>query len=103
MLITLGWFTEHGQPFDAQATGFHDRLRHFAAQGRAAWYMGYRPSYLALRTAYRLRREPAAVGMCWGYAAAALTRAPRCPEPDVIRHLRREQSMRAVLRQGAPP
>jgi hypothetical protein len=29
VLITLGWFTEHGQPFDAQATGFHARLRHF--------------------------------------------------------------------------
>jgi hypothetical protein len=29
VLITLGWFTEHGQPFDAQATGFHTRLRHF--------------------------------------------------------------------------
>ena len=26
MLITLGWFTEHGQPFDALATGFHPRL-----------------------------------------------------------------------------
>ncbi|HVD87716.1 MAG TPA: hypothetical protein VNB91_02320, partial [Jatrophihabitantaceae bacterium] len=29
MLITLGWFTEHGRPFDARATGFHARLRHF--------------------------------------------------------------------------
>jgi hypothetical protein len=29
VLITLGWFTEHGQPFDAEATGFHARLRHF--------------------------------------------------------------------------
>jgi hypothetical protein len=29
VLITLGWFTEHGEPFDAQATGFHARLRHF--------------------------------------------------------------------------
>jgi hypothetical protein len=29
VLITLGWFTEDGQPFDAQATGFHARLAHF--------------------------------------------------------------------------
>ena len=29
MLIALGWFSEHGQPFDAQATGFYRRLRHF--------------------------------------------------------------------------
>jgi hypothetical protein len=29
VLITLGWFTEQGQPFDAEATGFRARLRHF--------------------------------------------------------------------------
>jgi hypothetical protein len=29
VLIALGWFTEHGQPFDAQAAGFHARMRHF--------------------------------------------------------------------------
>ena len=29
VLIALGWFSEHGQPFDAQATGFYRRLRHF--------------------------------------------------------------------------
>ena len=39
------------------------------ALGRASWYMGYRPSYLALRALYRARREPAALAMLWGYAA----------------------------------
>jgi hypothetical protein len=29
VLITLGWFTEHGRPFDAQVTGFQSRLQHF--------------------------------------------------------------------------
>lgn len=91
---------KHHRPTGARE---RDRLRHFAAQGRAAWYMGYRPSYLLLRTAYRAPREPAAVGMIWGFAAAALAREPRCPEPDVIRHLRDEQRVRAVLRQGTPP
>jgi glycosyltransferase involved in cell wall biosynthesis len=91
---------KHHRPTGARE---RDRLRHFAAQGRAAWYMGYRPSYLLLRTLYRSPREPAAVGMVWGFVAAGLSREPRCPEPDVIRHLRDEQRVRAVLRMGTPP
>jgi glycosyltransferase involved in cell wall biosynthesis len=98
--VLLDLAFHHHRPTGARE---RDRVRHFAAQGRAAWYMGYRPSYLLLRTAYRTPREPAAVGMLWGFAAAALAREPRCPEPDVIRHLREEQRVRAVLRMGAPP
>jgi poly-beta-1,6-N-acetyl-D-glucosamine synthase len=88
-----------------RATGARDkgRLRHNAAQGRAAWYMGYRPSYLLLRTLYRIPREPAAVGMVWGYLRDAVSGAQRCPEPDVIRHLRREQRLVTVLGRGANP
>jgi glycosyltransferase involved in cell wall biosynthesis len=81
----------------------HSRWAHQSAQGHAAWYMGYRPSYLALRTAYRLLREPSALGMVSGYLAAALRREPRCPERDVVRHLRREQRLSAALLRGTPP
>ncbi|HEX5622184.1 MAG TPA: glycosyltransferase [Solirubrobacteraceae bacterium] len=72
------------------------------ALGRASWYMGYRPSYLALRALYRARREPAALAMLWGYTAAAARRAPRCPDPDVVRVLRDRQRLRATLLRGAP-
>jgi glycosyltransferase involved in cell wall biosynthesis len=72
------------------------------ALGRASWYMGYRPSYLALRALYRSLREPAALAMLWGYGAAAARRAPRCPDPDVVRVLRDRQRLRATLRRGAP-
>jgi biofilm PGA synthesis N-glycosyltransferase PgaC len=72
------------------------------ALGRASWYMGYRPSYLALRALYRARREPAALAMLWGYAAAAARRAPRCPDPDVVRVLRDRQRLRSTLLRGAP-
>ena len=58
-------------------------LHHGEALGRASWYMGYRPTYLALRALYRARREPAALAMLWGYAAAAARRAPRCPDERV--------------------
>jgi biofilm PGA synthesis N-glycosyltransferase PgaC len=72
------------------------------ALGRASWYMGYRPSYLALRAVYRSLREPAALAMLWGYGAAAARRAPRCPDTDVVRVLRDRQRLRATLRRGAP-
>lgn len=77
-------------------------LHHGEALGRASWYMGYRPSYLALRALYRARREPAALAMIWGYTAAAARRAPRCPDPDVVRTLRERQRLGVALRRGAP-
>ncbi len=72
------------------------------ALGRASWYMGYRPSYLALRTLYRARREPAALAMLWGYAAAAARRAPRCPDERLVSELRERQRLGSTLRRGAP-
>lgn len=72
------------------------------ALGRASWYMGYRPSYLALRTFYRARHEPAALAMLWGYAAAAARRAPRCPDQRLVLELRERQRLGRTLRRGTP-
>jgi poly-beta-1,6-N-acetyl-D-glucosamine synthase len=72
------------------------------ALGRAAWYMGYRPTYLALRAIYRARQEPAALGMLWGYFGAATRRAPQCPDRRLIDALRQRQRLRATLLRGAP-
>jgi glycosyltransferase involved in cell wall biosynthesis len=77
-------------------------LHHGEALGRASWYMGYRPSYLALRALYRARREPAALGMLWGYTAAAARRDPRCPDDRLVSALRERQRLRAAFRRGAP-
>jgi poly-beta-1,6-N-acetyl-D-glucosamine synthase len=77
-------------------------LHHGDALGRASWYMGYRPTYLALRAFYRARREPTALAMLWGYAAAAVRREPRCPDADVVRALRERQRLGVALRRGAP-
>ena len=68
----------------------------FAAQGRAAHYMGYRPWYLVARSLHRARSEPAAVAMIGGYVRAALRRAPRCADPEVVTHLRTEQRLRRL-------
>lgn len=72
------------------------------ALGRASWYMGYRPTYMALRALYRARREPAALAMLWGYGTAAARRAPRCPDPQLIGALRERQRLSVALRRGAP-
>jgi poly-beta-1,6-N-acetyl-D-glucosamine synthase len=81
-----------------------DRLRASSVLGHASYYMGYRPSYLVLRAIYRTRREgPLALAMVWGYAAAAVQRTPRCPEPGVVRHLREQQRLRVLLTRGVNP
>jgi glycosyltransferase involved in cell wall biosynthesis len=77
-------------------------LHHGEALGRACWYMGYRPTYLALRALYRARREPAALAMLWGYTASAVRRDPRVPDARVIKVLRQRQRLGAALRRGAP-
>lgn len=86
----------------AQHTREPGRWRAHVAQGRKCWYMGYRPSYLALRSLYRGRRDLAALAMPWGYLGAALTRQPRFGEPDVRRALRDRQRLSRVLAQGVP-
>lgn len=77
-------------------------LHHDAARGRASWYMGYRPSFLTLRALYRSLREPSAIAMLYGYAAAAVAGAPRYPDARVRSLLRERQRLRHVLRRGAP-
>jgi glycosyltransferase involved in cell wall biosynthesis len=65
-------------------------------QGEMAHYMGYRPSYLAFRALYRALREPSALAMIYGYAAAAVRRKPRVADAEVRSWLRREQSVRRL-------
>ena len=51
------------------------------ALGRASWYMGYRPTYLALRLLYRARREPAALGDAGATRARRRGARRRLPDP----------------------
>jgi hypothetical protein len=62
--------------------------RAFAAQGAAAHYVGYRFSYLALRSLFRSVREPAALAMLGGYVRAVLRREPRHADPAVLAYVR---------------
>jgi glycosyltransferase involved in cell wall biosynthesis len=97
-----------------RTAGFHDfgfrhhrkvgerdgRLRAGSALGRQAWYMGYRPSYLLLRAVYRARENAASLAMVWGYAAAAVSGAPQCPNPTITERVRDGQRLRVVMRRG---
>jgi glycosyltransferase involved in cell wall biosynthesis len=66
------------------------------AEGRLAHYMGYRIGYLIARVAYRAVRErdPAALGMLWGYTSAAIRREPRWSDEVARAHLRNLQRLR---------
>lgn len=80
-----------------------DRLRAQSVMGEASWYMGYRPTFLLMRALYRSRHDALALAMLWGYGTAALTRTPRCPDASLVRRLREQQRLRAVVSRGLLP
>jgi biofilm PGA synthesis N-glycosyltransferase PgaC len=65
-------------------------------QGHAAYYLGYRPWYLVLRALWHARREPAALGMMFGYASATWRREPRNSDAQARAYLRGQQSVRKL-------
>jgi poly-beta-1,6-N-acetyl-D-glucosamine synthase len=71
---------------------------HWLANGDTAHFMGYRPWYLFARTLHRARRDPAAIGLIAGYAAATARRSPRLDDPQARAVLRDDQSLRQILR-----
>jgi hypothetical protein len=58
--------------------------------------MGYRPSYLVLRTLYQAIREPRALAMAWGYSWAFVRRTPQLDDRAVRAYLREQQRLRAL-------
>jgi glycosyltransferase involved in cell wall biosynthesis len=103
--ISLGWHAHtctdvpfHHHRREGERDGSKSRARR--AQGRAAWYMGYRPWYLALRSLHHARREPAALAMMLGYLESALRREPRLEDQEVRRYIRRHQSPLQVPRRA---
>jgi biofilm PGA synthesis N-glycosyltransferase PgaC len=66
---------------------------HWLANGDTAYYMGYRPWYLLLRTLHHVRRDPSALALTFGYLLAAARRSQRLSDPAARAVLRRDQSM----------
>jgi glycosyltransferase involved in cell wall biosynthesis len=99
----LGWSTrtlpdlafEHHRRLGARDGAPTARWR---AQGDAAWFMGYRFSYLVLRSLHHARRDRAALSMIPAFLSAAVRRRERYPDAAVRRHLRRTQRLRTLAR-----
>jgi biofilm PGA synthesis N-glycosyltransferase PgaC len=85
-------YFHHHRPLGARERHWHK----WVGQGDMSHYMGYRFSYLALRTFYRTLQEPAAAGMLWGYLRAVARRSPRYWDPDVRAYLRGQQTLRTL-------
>jgi biofilm PGA synthesis N-glycosyltransferase PgaC len=88
-----------GAPFyHHRAEGVRDggAFRRWRAQGHASHYMGYRFSYLLARSAFRMARQPAALGILVGFVEASLRREPRHRDPSVLAWLRGEQRLRKL-------
>jgi glycosyltransferase involved in cell wall biosynthesis len=68
----------------------------WAAQGEAARYMGYRFSYLLLRSCYRGLRDPTAFAMLAGYSRSLLRHDPVLRDGQVHAYVRRQQSIRRL-------
>ena len=97
----LGWTTRSLEGlafFHHRSVGERDgsRFARWLAEGRCAYFMGYRVPYLLARTAGRgIRdRDVGVLAMPWGFAVSALRRRPRYADPEVRRYLRRQQSLR---------
>jgi len=72
------------------------RIRFWTTEGNAAFFMGYRPSYLFFRSLFRATREPAALAMLSGYASAAIRREKRLSDRDAVAYLRSQQRLRTL-------
>jgi poly-beta-1,6-N-acetyl-D-glucosamine synthase len=76
------------------------RIRFWSTEGSAAFYMGYRPSYLVLRSVFHSLHEPAALAMLAGYAAAAVRRDDRLSDRQAVEYLRSQQRLRTLWLRG---
>lgn len=84
-----------------EGTGEGSHWRSWARDGEAAHYTGYRVSYLLARCIYRIRTEPAALALIFGYVGAAARRRPRYHDARIRAAVRERQRIRnfpAVLR-----
>lgn len=85
-------YFRHHRPEGVRDGSYRSRIE----QGRTAHYMGYRTSYLVLRSLRHALREPAAVAMIVGYLSCVLRRESRCPDREARAYLRQCQSLRRL-------
>jgi biofilm PGA synthesis N-glycosyltransferase PgaC len=98
--VLHGWTTRsiYDLPFfHHRPVGARDGMRRsWESQGATAHFMGYRPSYLVLRSLFQARHDPRALAMIWGYLRASAASAPQCADESVRAYLRGQQSLRRL-------
>jgi biofilm PGA synthesis N-glycosyltransferase PgaC len=72
------------------------RAAPWLARGRAAQYMGYRPSFLVFRACHHALGDPMALMMIAGWLKPVLKREPICDDPIARDYLRRQQRLREI-------
>ena len=72
------------------------RVRAWALEGRGSHYMGYRAPYLVIRALFQARRDPLALAMIGGFAAAVLGAERRHPDPAMRAYVRGQQGLRCL-------
>jgi biofilm PGA synthesis N-glycosyltransferase PgaC len=106
-----GWRTQSfeipgGDPIHLRPMGTHDGLlRGYRRWGRCAWGFGEHPLHVIAIAVQRLGDQPRGLGSAnyvAGWAAAAITRAPRA-EPEVREYVRRDQLRRLRRRLAGRP
>lgn len=90
-------FYHHRREGDRAGT----RWAQWSSQGQAAYYLGYRPSYLFARAVYRSFRDLAALALIGSYAGAAFRRQERCGKIALVGHVREQQRLRHITRRIA--
>ncbi len=107
----LGWIVEsvdreelrflHLRPMGSSHKGiWTGRVR----AGFGQYFMGTSPIFLVASALYRLPRHPVltgSLGLLWGYFSSAVKRAPRYPDPEFRRFLRRYQHASLLMGKAA--
>ncbi len=84
----------HNRP---EATNDGSLWESWHRQGVAAYQLGYRPSYLLMRSSYRAMHQRSALALIVGYVSAFSRRMPRYPDARVVGAIRDEQRMRRAF------
>jgi hypothetical protein len=96
-----GWWTEtfRDLPFrHHRPEGGRERSswKGWRLRGEAMHYMGYRPVFVLARTLHKASNDPAAVGLAYGWVAAAVRGESQVADSAARAALRRQQRLREL-------
>ncbi len=99
----LGWTTETLPALRVihyRFTGCAEsKWRDMVKNGRADYFAGYHPLFMAVKCLYRAIQKPyftGALGLAYGFLSAYAKGFPQVPDPELIRYLRRQQLRRLM-------